>query len=138
MGDSSMNQQAIDELRSQRDAVRAALIAYASEFSPDADGFPDVGNIHANIRALKKERDEYQVEADALAAENKVLREKAFHMTSEQVVIIARTMSDIHAAACNVDVTDTWAIYGEDFLTDARIIVDNLNAALTKEATNGL
>ena len=33
--------------------LEAARIAYASEFKPDADGEPDVGNIHANIRALK-------------------------------------------------------------------------------------
>ena len=33
--------------------LKAARIAYASEFEPDADGDPDVGNIHANIRALK-------------------------------------------------------------------------------------
>jgi DNA repair exonuclease SbcCD ATPase subunit len=33
--------------------LEAARIAYASEFEPDADGDPDVGNIHANIRALK-------------------------------------------------------------------------------------
>lgn len=33
--------------------LEAARIAYASEFEPDADGVPDVGNIHANIRALK-------------------------------------------------------------------------------------
>lgn len=31
----------------------AARIAYASEFPPNADGEPDVGNIHANIRAMK-------------------------------------------------------------------------------------
>jgi hypothetical protein len=99
-----MNQQAIDQIKAERDLLRLSL-----------EG------------AREK--------CDALAAENKVLREKAFHMTSEQVVIIARTMSDLQAAACNVDVTDCWAIYGEEFLTDARVIVDVLNAALTKEAT---
>jgi hypothetical protein len=35
--------------------LEAARIAYASEFPPDAEGDPDVGNIHANIRALKKQ-----------------------------------------------------------------------------------
>ena len=31
----------------------AARIAYASEFPPDAEGLPDTGSIHANIRAMK-------------------------------------------------------------------------------------
>ncbi|OZI26674.1 hypothetical protein CAL26_04960 [Bordetella genomosp. 9] len=33
--------------------LEAARMAYASEFALNADGEPDVGNIHANIRALK-------------------------------------------------------------------------------------
>ena len=40
-----------DELRERIAELEAARIAYASEF----DG--DVGNIHQNIRTLKKERD---------------------------------------------------------------------------------
>jgi hypothetical protein len=44
-----------DALRAERDALKAARIAYASEFPPNADGEPDVGNIHANIRLLKKQ-----------------------------------------------------------------------------------
>jgi hypothetical protein len=31
----------------------AARVAYASEFPPNAEGEPDVGSIHQNIRALK-------------------------------------------------------------------------------------
>ena len=34
--------------------LRAARMAYASEFPLNADGEPDVGNIHANIRAMKE------------------------------------------------------------------------------------
>lgn len=34
--------------------LRAARWAYANEFPLDSDGEPDVGNIHANIRAMKK------------------------------------------------------------------------------------
>ena len=41
------------ELRAEVSGLRAARMAYASEFAPDPDGLPDVGNIHANIRALK-------------------------------------------------------------------------------------
>jgi hypothetical protein len=52
--------QAAKELKADRaqladevSGLRAARIAYASEFPPDAEGLPDVGNIHANIRAMK-------------------------------------------------------------------------------------
>jgi hypothetical protein len=41
----------------ERDALKAARIAYAREFPPDDDGYPDVGNIHTNIRALKAENE---------------------------------------------------------------------------------
>lgn len=37
--------------------LNAARIGYASEFPKNAEGLPDVRNIHANIRALKAERD---------------------------------------------------------------------------------
>ncbi|WP_315125191.1 hypothetical protein [Comamonas antarctica] len=33
--------------------LEASRFAYANEFEPNADGDPDVGSIHANIRALK-------------------------------------------------------------------------------------
>jgi hypothetical protein len=36
-------------------ALEASRIAYASEFELNADGEPDVGSIHANIRALKSQ-----------------------------------------------------------------------------------
>lgn len=42
-----------DAARQERDGLRAARIAYANEFPLNADGEPDVGSIHANIRALK-------------------------------------------------------------------------------------
>lgn len=48
----------IDELRVNLAEHKAARIAYASEFPLDADGEPDVGNIHANIRKLKKDADQ--------------------------------------------------------------------------------
>jgi hypothetical protein len=43
----------LDKLDAEADGLRAARIAYASEFPPDAEGLPDVGSIHANIRKLK-------------------------------------------------------------------------------------
>lgn len=48
----------ITELRAKLAEHKAARIAYASEFPLDADGEPDVGNIHANIRKLKKDADQ--------------------------------------------------------------------------------
>jgi hypothetical protein len=53
-------------------------------------------------------------------------------MTSDQVVIIAKTMCSLHSPACGDDADDCWKIYGEDFLTDARVIVDELNHAAQK------
>lgn len=37
----------------------AARTAYASEFPLNADGEPDVGNVHANIRAVKKDAERW-------------------------------------------------------------------------------
>lgn len=45
----------IRHLERELSEYKAARFAYASEFAPDADGEPDVGNIHANIRSLKRE-----------------------------------------------------------------------------------
>lgn len=44
---------ALAESRAEVSGLRAARMAYASEFPLNADGEPDVGNVHANIRALK-------------------------------------------------------------------------------------
>ena len=46
---------AIEQLQRRISELEAARIAYASEFAPNADGEPDVGSIHANIRAMKKD-----------------------------------------------------------------------------------
>lgn len=40
-------------LRERIAELEAARLAYASEFPSGPDGQPDVGSIHANIRALK-------------------------------------------------------------------------------------
>lgn len=52
----------VAELRKERDELRAARFAYASEFPFNEDGEPDVGSIHANIRALKAK----QIDTDAV------------------------------------------------------------------------
>ena len=44
---------AIESMQNRVSELEAARIAYASEFQPDAEGLPDTGNIHANIRAMK-------------------------------------------------------------------------------------
>lgn len=41
------------DLKTERDQLRAAQMAYASEFAMNEDGEPDVGSIHANIKALR-------------------------------------------------------------------------------------
>jgi hypothetical protein len=46
-------QGAFEELDRENGGLRAARLAYASELPPDAEGLPDVGNVHANIRKLK-------------------------------------------------------------------------------------
>ena len=54
---------------SERDGLRASRIAYANEFPLNADGEPDVGNIHANIRSMKAQLAEAQHELFAKEAE---------------------------------------------------------------------
>jgi len=52
-----------EEAERERDELRAARMAYASEFKLNDDGEPDTGNIHANIRsnkaALEKARETF-------------------------------------------------------------------------------
>ncbi|MBU9635470.1 hypothetical protein C6Q15_28215 [Burkholderia multivorans] len=45
----------VEATRIERDGQLSARIGYASEFPLDAEGLPDIGNIHANIRKLKAE-----------------------------------------------------------------------------------
>ena len=45
---------------SERDGLQASRIAYANEFPLNADGEPDIGNVHANIRSLKAQLAEAQ------------------------------------------------------------------------------
>lgn len=52
----------------ENQGLRAARIAYASEFAPDADGEHDTGNIYQNIRALKAECVQYRSQRDELMA----------------------------------------------------------------------
>ena len=40
-------------LTDEIESLKAARYAYASEFAKNADGDPDVGSIHSNIRAMK-------------------------------------------------------------------------------------
>jgi len=53
----ALEQTALSAVTAERDGLAAARMAYANEFAPDENGDPDVGNVHANIRALKAERD---------------------------------------------------------------------------------
>lgn len=55
---------ALSAVTAERDGLAAARMAYANEFAPDENGDPDVGNVHANIRALKAERDRVLAERE--------------------------------------------------------------------------
>lgn len=59
----------------ENQGLRAARIAYASEFAPDADGEHDTGNIHQNIRALKAECTQYRSQRDELLEALKLIAE---------------------------------------------------------------
>lgn len=50
----------INKLRAELDEHKAARRAYASEFAPNADGEPDVGSIHQNIRGAQGEVQEHE------------------------------------------------------------------------------
>jgi hypothetical protein len=64
----------LDAAEKERDELRAARRAYASEFQPGDDGEPDTGSIHANIRAIKS----------ALASEHDLLNaERALRKQAE-------------------------------------------------------
>lgn len=56
----------LSAVTAERDGLAAARMAYANEFAPDENGDPDVGNVHANIRALKAERDRLKEEMGIL------------------------------------------------------------------------
>jgi len=60
---------ALSAVTAERDRLAAARMAYASEFAPDENGDPDVGNVHANIRALKTERDRLREQVKALQSD---------------------------------------------------------------------
>lgn len=62
---------ALSAVTAERDGLVAARTAYASEFAPDKNGDPDVGSVHANIRALKAERDQLRAELEMLRDNNR-------------------------------------------------------------------
>ncbi len=75
---------ALSAVTAERDGLAAARMAYANEFAPDEHGDPDVGSVHANICALKAERDRLrskwarvESERDRLLAEVEALRAMA-------------------------------------------------------------
>ena len=57
---------AIRALIAERNEWQASRIAYANEFPLNADGEPDVVNVHANIRSLKAQLAEAQRDAERL------------------------------------------------------------------------
>ena len=57
---------AIRALIAERNEWQASRIAYANEFPLNADGEPDVVNVHANIRSLKAQLAEAQKDSERL------------------------------------------------------------------------
>jgi hypothetical protein len=45
-------------------------------------------------------------------------------LTDKMVLIAARVMSDRQADACNVNKEDQWKVYGQDFIDDARAMLE--------------
>lgn len=58
----------LDEAVNRLNQHTAARLGYASEFPRAADGEPDVGSIHANIRAMKQRNAELEAVARKLLA----------------------------------------------------------------------
>lgn len=86
-------------------------MAYASEFPLNADGEPDVGSIHANIRALKAraaglERERGRLRADA--ARYRWLRDAYKRNVAPRVIAMRRTPfgSSYHEAKLEGDELD--------------------------------
>jgi hypothetical protein len=52
------------------------------------------------------------------------------------VLRAARALSDRSAEACNVNKEDNWAIYGDDFISDARAAIDAALSAHTNEGAH--
>jgi hypothetical protein len=72
----------VASLLSRNAELEAARHAYASEFRPNSDGDPDVGSIHANIRALKSERDGIAAENKAMQADAELFRWMETHVAA--------------------------------------------------------
>lgn len=54
------------------------------------------------------------------------------------VVAAARALCKRASDACNVDHDDTWKVYGESFLEDAKAVLEAINALGLQEATRRL
>lgn len=82
----------IEALRAEVSGLRAARIGYASEFPPTEDGDPDVGNIHANIRAMKSRAERLAEALDNIARVGKASR----NQTTRTRWIVARAVSALN------------------------------------------
>lgn len=84
-----------EALERENAGLRAALIAYASEFPLNGEGEPDVGSIHANLRALKADNAalrELLLEArEAIPLQRLNLEQRARVMTRIDAAISAKS-----------------------------------------------
>ena len=113
----------IKALQEEVSGLRAARIAYASEFSATADGDPDTGNIHANIRALKAEIEALRADVEAWKASHSMLTDTCHHFQAK-AERLAEALREL------VEVFSESGMYDEEVFAKAR-------AALDQEEGNG-
>lgn len=61
-------------------------------------------------------------------------RGQARDFTEEEISTAGRALADRNATLCNVNKDDNWKIYGEEFITDARVALDAIAALCTQDA----
>lgn len=80
------------DLQNERDLLQAARYSYASLFSPNADGEPDVDSIHQNIRGLIAEREQLRAENARLIATLKLIADH-YDASDRQIALVEAALA---------------------------------------------